>query len=323
MVQLRLFAACASAALTVALAASTAQAQPALPSGPVTIVVPFTPGGANDVTARLLAPELSKAIDRSVVVENRPGAGGNIGVGFVARAKPDGSTLLISSASSHVFAYLAKADPSYDPRTSFAAIGILNDVPLVLSAWPGLGVKTVTDLLKIKKELFFGSSGTGSSPHFAGELFAARTGMKITHVPYQGGAQALNDLTTGRIELAWLTLPSALAQAKAGTILNLGVSSEHRAASEPDLKTVQEQGVYDYSVGSWTGLFAPAQTPPELVAYLGSILEKLSRDETFQAHMRKVGTEPLYLGPAETDAFVRKEFDRWIPVVQKITAAAK
>jgi tripartite-type tricarboxylate transporter receptor subunit TctC len=145
--------------------------------------------------------------------------------------------------------------------------------------------------------------------------------MRLTHVPYQGGAQALTDLMTGRIQLAWLTLPSALAQAKAGTIINLGVSSEQRAASEPDLKTVQEQGVADYSVGSWTGLFAPVQTSPEIVAYYGDILAKLAVDEDFQAHMRKVGTEPLWKGPKDTDAFVRKEFDKWIPVVQKISAS--
>jgi tripartite-type tricarboxylate transporter receptor subunit TctC len=311
----------ASALLCSVFAASMSHAAPELPAGPVTIIVPFTPGGSNDVTARLLAPELSKRIDRTVIIENKPGAGGNVGVGYVARAKADGSTLLISSASSHIFAYLAKADPNYDPRTSFAAIGILNDVPLVLSAWPELGAKSVPDLLKIKKEMFFGSSGTGSSPHFAGELFAARTGLKITHVPYQGGAQALSDLMTGRIQLAWLTLPSALAQAKAGTIINLGVSSEQRAASEPDLKTVQEQGVADYSVGSWTGLFVPVQTAPDIVAYYGDILAKLAVDNEFQARMRQVGTEPMWKGPKDTDAFVRKEFDKWIPVVQKISAS--
>lgn len=291
------------------------------PAQTITIVVPFTPGGSNDVTARLLAPELQMRLGQSVIIENKPGSGGYVGVGSVARAKPDGYTLLISSASSHVFANLTKKDSNYDPRKSFEAIGLINDVPLALSIWPGLGVKSLADLINIAKSrpegLFFGSSGTGSSTHFAGELFAMKTGTKLTHVPYPGGSQALTDLISGRIQLAWLTLPTASAQGAAGTIQNLGITSLERTSVSP-LPTVMELGLPGYYVGSWTGLFAPQGVSPAVRARLAKELREIVADPAFQKRLVDIGSVPAWKGPEQTDEFIRAEFALWEPVVRKV-----
>jgi tripartite-type tricarboxylate transporter receptor subunit TctC len=310
--------------LGLATAGSPVLAQDDWPTQPLTIIVPFTPGGSNDVTARLLAPALSERLGQSVIVENRPGGGGYIGVGQAARAKPDGQTLLISSASSHLFANLMKKDASYDPREAFSAIGMINDVPLTLAASPDLGVESVEELLAKLKEnpkgMLFGSSGTGSSTHFAGELFAIKTGAKLTHVPYPGGSQALNDLMTGRVQLAWLTLPTAQAQGEAGTIRNLGITSEHRV-SISDLPAIHEQGVPGYSVGSWTGLFVPQGTPKPVIDRLAEELHGILEDPAFRKQLVDIGSEPAWMGPADADAFIRKEFDLWTPVVQQLGLA--
>lgn len=301
-----------------------ALAQDDWPTQPLTILVPFTPGGSNDVTARLLAPALSERLGQSVIVENRPGGGGYIGVGQAARAEPDGQTLVISSASSHLFANLMKKDANYDPREAFSAVGMINEVPLTLAAWPGLGVENVQDLLAKLKDnprgMLFGSSGTGSSTHFAGELFAIRTGAKLTHVPYPGGSQALNDLMTGRVQLAWLTLPTAQAQGEAGTIRNLGITSEQRV-SISDLPTIQEQGVPGYAVGSWTGLFVPKGTPQPVLDRLAKELQDIMEDPAFRKQLVNIGSEPAWKGPEDADAFIRAEFDLWTPIVERLELA--
>jgi tripartite-type tricarboxylate transporter receptor subunit TctC len=308
-------------ALSLLVACSVAAKAQNWPTQNITIVVPFTPGGSNDVTARLLAPELQMRLKQSVIIENKPGSGGYVGVGAVARAKPDGYTLLISSASSHVFANLTKRDANYDPRKSFEAIGLINDVPLALSLWPGLGVKSLNDLVTLAKTrpegLFFGSSGTGSSTHFAGELFAMKTGTKLTHVPYPGGSQALTDLISGRIQLAWLTLPTASAQGEAGTIQNLGITSQERTSVSP-LPTIMELGLPGYYVGSWTGLFAPQGLDPALRTRLANDLREIVADAAFQKRLVDIGSVPAWKGPQQTDDFIRAEFSLWEPVVRKV-----
>lgn len=309
---------CALAGLALASGAALAQAWP---TQTITIIVPFAPGGSNDITARLLAPELQKRLGQSVIIENKAGSGGYVGVGAAVRAKPDGYTLLISSASSHVFANLTKSDATYDPRQGFEAIGLINDVPLALSIWPGLNVKTLADLIVAAKArpegLFFGSSGTGSSTHFAGELFAAKTGAKLTHVPYPGGAQALLDLTSGRIQLAWLTLPTATAQGEAGAINNLGITSLERT-SVSTLPTIIELGLPGYYVGSWTGLFAPHGVSPDVRRRLAQELRDIVAEPAFQKRLIEIGSVPAWKGPAETDAFIQSEFALWEPVVRKL-----
>lgn len=316
----RLVSGALCAAIVLCGLASSARAQ-SWPAKTITIIVPFAPGGSNDITARLLAPELQKRLKQSVIIENKAGSGGYVGVGAAARTKPDGYTLLISSASSHVFANLTKSDANYDPRQAFEAIGLINDVPLVLSVWPGLKVKTLADVVAAAKTqpdgLFFGSSGTGSSTHFAGELFAVKTGAKLTHVPYPGGAQALLDLTSGRIQLAWLTLPTATAQGEAGAIHNLGITSQQRT-SVSSLPTLIELGLPGYFVGSWTGLFAPHGLSAEISKQLSDELREIVADPAFQKRLIEIGTVPAWMGSRETDAFIKSEFALWEPVVSNL-----
>ena len=291
------------------------------PSRSVTLVVPFAPGGSNDVAARLIAPALSDRIGRQIVVDNRAGAGGAVGMGQAARARPDGYSLLLSSASSHIFNSLIVQNQGYDPREAFEGIGIVNDVPLALTVWPGLGVDSIQGLIERSRAtpggLGFGSSGVGSSAHLAGELFAMQTGATLEHVPYRGGGPALTDLMAGTLPVAWLTLPAAIPQLGTGAIRVLGIASETRSTLQPDLPTVQEQGVPGYAVRSWTGLFAQRGTPKVIINRISDELHTVVRDARMRAKLIEIGSEPIWMGSAETDRFVREEFTRWSPVVER------
>jgi tripartite-type tricarboxylate transporter receptor subunit TctC len=291
------------------------------PSRSITLVVPWAPGGSNDLAARLIAPALSDRIGRQIVVDNRAGAGGAVGMGQAARARPDGYSLLLSSASNHVFNHLVVRNQGYDPREAFTGIGLVNDVPLALAVWPGLGVTGIQDLVERSRTtpggLGFGSSGVGSSAHLAGELFAMLTGAQLEHIPYRGGGPALTDLMSGTLPLAWLTLPAAMPQIATGGIRVLGIASEIRSALQPDLPTVQEQGLPGYAVRSWTGLFVPRGTPQSVVDRLAQELHFVSQEPRMREKLIEIGSEPIWMGPTETNNFIRSEFTRWAPVVQQ------
>lgn len=297
-----------------------AGAQEAWPTRPVTFIVPWAPGGSNDVVARLVAPAISERIGQSVVVENRPGGGGSIGMGQVARARPDGHTLLASSASNHVFHPLVSPDLGYDVREALTGIAMMVDVPNVLAVNPGLGVATVPELLaRIRATpggLAFGSSGTASSNHLAGELFRMLTGVELTHVPYRGGGPVATDLVAGTIPMAFMNLPTVIGPMAAGRIRVLGVCTEERVRVRPDIPTVAEQGVPGYAVRSWTGLFAPRGTPAGVIGRMAEEMRAALDAPAIRARLTELASEPIYMPPARTDAFVREEFDRWSPVVR-------
>ena len=300
--------------------ATRAHAQEAWPTRPVTLVVPWAPGGSNDVVARLVAPLLSERLGQSVVVENRAGGGGSIGMGMVARARPDGHTLLVSSASNHVFHALVAKDMGYDVREAFSGIAMWVDVPNVLAINPALGVSNVGELVaKIRATrggLSFGSSGTASSNHLAGELFRMMTNTELTHVPYRGGGPVATDLVAGIIPMAFMNLPTVVGPAQTGRIRILGVGTEERVRFRPDIPTIAEQGVPGYAVRSWTGLFAPRGTPPGVLARLAADCRAILETPAIAARLTDLASEPIFMDPARTDAFVRAEFDRWGPVVQ-------
>jgi tripartite-type tricarboxylate transporter receptor subunit TctC len=302
------------------LASGGAAAQEAWPNRTVTLVVPWAPGGSNDVVARIVAPLLSERIGQSVVVENRAGGGGSIGMGLVTRARPDGYTLLVSSASNHVFHALVAKELGYDVREALVGIAMMVDVPNVLVVNPSLGVSTVPELLaKIRATsggLSFGSSGTASSNHLAGELFRMMTRSELTHVPYRGGGPVATDLVAGVIPMAFMNLPTVVGPAQAGRIKVIGVCTEERVRIRPDMPTVAEQGVPGYSVRSWTGLFAPRGTPKPVVDRLSADMRAILDAPAIQARLTELASEPIYMDPARTDAFVRQEFDRWQPVVK-------
>ncbi|MBL6456781.1 tripartite tricarboxylate transporter substrate binding protein [Belnapia sp. T6] len=302
------------------LLAADAAAQDAWPSRPVTLIVPWAPGGSNDVAARLLAPQLEARFGQPFIVENRPGGGGSVGMSAVARARPDGQTLLVSSASNHVFHPLIARDLAYDPREALQAVAMLVDVPNVLAATKGLGVRTVPELIAKAKAtpggMSFGSSGVGSSNHLAGELFRLRTGLDLTHVPYRGGGQAITDLVAGTVPIVFLNLPTVVGPADAGQAVMLAVGTDRRIASRPDIPTIQEGGVPDYSVRSWTGLFAPRGTPRPAMDRLAGALREILGLPAIRARLTEMASEPIWMDPAETDRFVAQEYDRWAPVVQ-------
>ncbi|SDB43035.1 Bug family tripartite tricarboxylate transporter substrate binding protein [Belnapia rosea] len=302
------------------LLASGARAQPGWPGRPVTLIVPWAPGGSNDVVARLLTPQLEARFGQPFIIENRPGGGGSVGMGLVARARPDGLTLLVSSASNHVFHPLIARDLGYDPREALQGIAMLVDVPNVLAATKGLGVRTVPELIaKVRADprgMSFGSSGVGSSNHLAGELFRLRTELDLTHIPYRGGGQAITDLVAGTVPMVFLNLPTVIGPAESGQVVILAVGTDQRVASRPDIPTMQEGGVPDYAVRSWTGLFAPRGTPRPVIEALAPALREILAMPAIRTRLTEMASEPIWMDPAETDRFVTAEYERWAPVIR-------
>jgi tripartite-type tricarboxylate transporter receptor subunit TctC len=309
------------AGLAALLPAPAVRAQDAAwPSRAVTLLVPFAAGGSNDVVARLLAPQLEQRLGQPFVIENRPGGGGSVGMGQVTRARPDGLTFLVSSASNHVFHPLISPDLGYDVREALAGVAMLVDVPNVVVANPALGVKTIPELIaKVRampRGATFGSSGVGTSNHLAGELFRLRTGLDLTHVPYRGGGPLLQDVLGGTIPLAFMNLPTVLPQAREGRLQILAVCTGERVPSQPAIPTVMEQGVPDYAVRSWTGVFAPRATPRPVLERFAVVLRETMEQPDIARRLVDLGSEPIWTDPAATDRFVREEYERWTPVVK-------
>jgi tripartite-type tricarboxylate transporter receptor subunit TctC len=289
----------------------------------VTLLVPYAPGGSNDVVARLLAPHLEARFGQPFLVENRPGGGGTIGMGLVARARPDGLTFLVSSASNHVFHPLISPDLGYDVREALAGVAMLVDVPNVVAVNPALGVSSIPELIDkvrgMRGGISFASSGVGTSNHLAGELFRLKTGLEMTHVPYRGGGPAVQDLVAGTVQLAFMNLPTVLPPSQDGRLRILAVGTAERVASQPGIPTVAEQGVPDYAVRSWTGLFAPRGTPAPVLQRLSTAVRELLEQPDMRRRLLELGSEPIWSDPAATDRFVREEYERWGPVVRAAT----
>jgi tripartite-type tricarboxylate transporter receptor subunit TctC len=297
-----------------------ALAQEAWPSRPVTMIVPWAPGGSNDVVARLFAPQLEGRLSQPFLVENRPGGGGSVGMGAAMRARPDGQTLFVSSASNHVFHPLISGEMGYDVREAFHGMAMWVDVPNVVAVHPSLPVRNIPELIAhirtLRGGMSFGSSGVGSSNHLAGELFRMRTGLDMTHVPYRGGGPVLSDLIAGTIQLGFMNLPTVIPPAEAGRVRIIAVCTAERVALRPDLPTVTEGGVPDYAVRSWTGLFAPRGTPAPIVNRMSAISKEVLETPLMQTRLRDLGSEAIWMDAPTTDRFVREEYARWAPIVR-------
>ena len=317
----------ASLAAPAVLVAARGQAQEAWPSRPVTLIVPWAPGGSNDVAARLLAPALEARFGQPFVVENRPGGGGSLGMGQAARARPDGQTLLVSSASNHVFHPLIARNLGYDVQDALVPVCMLVDVPNVIAVSNAFGATTIPELIdkarRTRGGISFGSSGVGSSNHLAGELLRLRTGIELTHVPYRGGGQAIADLISDVVPMVVLNLPTVSGPASVGQVRIIAVGSAERVRSRPEIPTVQEQGVPDYAVRSWTGLFAPKGTPAAVVEKLAPALKEIMEMPATRQRLVDMGSEPIWMDPAETARFVQAEYARWAPVVQAANIKAE
>ena len=306
-------------AVLFALLASVAQAQP-YPNKPVKIVVAFTAGGTSDIMARTLAQRLSERYKQPFVVENKPGAGGNLGTEFVVRSPPDGYTLIVDSVGPiAVNPTLYKSLP-YNPLTDLAPIAQISDVPNVLVVHPSVNVKTVQELVAYGKanpgKLNYASTGIGTSSHLSGYMLASRGGFEATHIPYKG-AEALRDLLTGRIQFMFATIPSVIAHIKAGTLTALAVTSLERSRSMPEVPTVAASGFPGFQAGSWFGLFAPKGTPREVVLELNKATNDFIAERQVQTRMIEEGADPAGGTPEQFGQFVQKEYEKWKTVVQE------
>ncbi|MFT0859401.1 Bug family tripartite tricarboxylate transporter substrate binding protein [Ancylobacter sp. G4_0304] len=280
------------------------------PSEPIKLVVPFAPGGSVDTVARIIGQELTKELGQSIVVENRAGAGGNIGFETVAKAKPDGYTLLMASSPLAVNISLYKA-LGYDPKTSFAPISLVALQPNVLVVNPELPVKTVAELIAYAKanpgKLNFGSSGLGASQHLSGELFKRRAGVEMVHVPYRGGGPAMTDLVAGRIQLMFETIPSATPYITSGQLRPLAVTVEKRSVQLPSVPTMEEAGVADFVSRGWLGMVAPAGTPQPILDKLNAAVVKALAEPAVLKRLTELGLVVEGSSPAEFSTFLDTE----------------
>ncbi|MBK8321332.1 MAG: tripartite tricarboxylate transporter substrate binding protein [Betaproteobacteria bacterium] len=307
-------------AVLAAAAAPAVHAQaPAWPAKTVKIVVAFTAGGTTDIMARTVAQRLSERYKQSFVIENKPGAGGNIGTELVAKSAPDGYTFIMNSVGPiAVNPSLFKKLP-HDPINDLVPVVQVSDVPNVLLVHPSLGVKSVEGLVAYGKanpgKLNYASTGVGTSSHLSSFMLASRGGFEATHVPYKG-AEALKDLLTGRVQFMFATIPSVIGHIKAGSLVAIGVSSVKRSRSMPEVPTIAESGFPGFEAGSWFGLFAPKGTSPAIIAELNKSVNEVIADRAIETKMVEEGADPVGGSPEKFAAFVRAEHEKWRAVVK-------
>lgn len=313
-----LMLACASV-VGMALCAPPAIAQ-SYPNKPIRLVVPFTPGGVTDTSGRLIAEQLSKRLGQQVVVDNKPGASGNIGTQLVASAEPDGYTLLLGFDGTlvinpHVFPKIG-----FDTAKDFAPIGKIGDAVLILVAYPAAPIKTLKDVINLSKTqsggLSYGTSGTGGTPHIAGELLKERTGANLVHIPYKGGGQAMTDVLGGNIPLVYTAIAGAIQHIKTGKLHPVAVSSAQRSSSLPDVPTFIESGLNDFDINSWVALLAPAKTPKAIVDKLNAELNAVLSDPAVRERLNGMG---IAATPGSADKFgqeMQRDLTRYGSVVK-------
>jgi tripartite-type tricarboxylate transporter receptor subunit TctC len=307
------------------LGSASAQAQK-WPTRPVRLVIPLTAGGGADTTARVLAQKLSENTGQSFIVENRPGAGGNIAFDFVAKADGDGYTLLYSPIGVAI-------NPTLFEKINyrledFVAISHIGDAPLLVVANNSLPVRNVDDLIKLAKsrpgEVRFSSSAIGSSSHLASEMMRMMAGVEMLHVPYKGGPQALQDVIGGQIEFATIAMPEALAQVRAGRVRALGQTGLQRSPIAADIPTVDESGLKGYAVMTWYVAFAPAKTPNMIVQRLHEEFDKALKVPEVQDRLHDAGITEIVNGPPDAAAkFVQSEYQRWGKIIRELNLKAR
>jgi tripartite-type tricarboxylate transporter receptor subunit TctC len=313
-------------ALAIGLAAGTASAQGAYPDRPVRVVVPFAAGGTTDIFARLLGERLSQALGQQFVIENRGGAGGNIGADAVAKADPDGYTLVMGTVGTHAINASLYAKMPYDALGDFAPVAYVAGVPNLMVVNPkNVKAANVQDFIAEAKgaarRFNMASSGNGTSIHLSGELFKQITGVEMPHVPYRGSGPAVNDLIGGQVDVMFDNLPSSIEHAKAGTLRPLAVTSAQRSPAIPNVPTLAESGLPGFEATSWFALFAPKGTPAAIVAKLNQEVRKALETPELQKRFAELGGEIRPMSPDELAAYVRSEHDKWAKVVK--TAGAR
>ncbi|MGO4764214.1 tripartite tricarboxylate transporter substrate binding protein [Cupriavidus sp. 2KB_3] len=305
-------------ALQPALLHAADAAQP-WPTRPLTIVVTYPPGGGADLMARLIAPGLGRELGQTVIVENRPGAGGQIGASYVAKAAPDGYTLMVDASSYAVNPSLYPRLP-YDPAKAFRAVGVLARYPNVLVANPAFPATNVKDVLALAKQkpgtVAFASSGNGSAQHLSGVLFEQRASVDLLHVPYKGGGPAMTDVIAGQVPLFFANVASSLQHIKAGKLRPLAVTSHTRTSALPNVPTMQEAGVAGYEVYEWNAAFLPAATPEAVVARLSDALQKVMTSPEIRQRVAELGGEVVAAPPAEAARYIDTQTRLWAKVIK-------
>jgi tripartite-type tricarboxylate transporter receptor subunit TctC len=296
-------------ALVLSAATFSAEAQ-TWPTKPLRAIVPIAAGSVLDIVPRVVFEQLSAQVGQSIVVENRPGAGGTIGSSFVAKAAPDGYTVLVNS-SAHTIAPSRYANLGYDPARDFAAVALLGVSPFVLVVPPTRGFKTARDLVaaaKAKLGAFnFASPGVGTASHLSAERFRLSAGVQATHVPFKGGVEAMTEVMTGRIDFFFVALGAALPHIRDGKLTALAVNSATRSAALPDVPTIAESGFNNAECPTWLGLFLPAATPREIVDKLHQETVKALQEAKVREKLATLGVDPMVMTPKEFDAYVEKE----------------
>lgn len=309
-----------AAGLLVATTAPSAHAQvAAYPNKAVRVIVPYPPGGPTDIVARVVFQQLSESTGQQFIIDNRGGAGGNIGAEAVARAPADGYTLLVATTAHAINMSLFKSI-SYDVVKDFAPVTLLTQGPLVLVATPSFAANNVRELIALAKAkpdtLNFASSGNGQSTHLSGELFNSMAGIKMTHVPYKGSAPALTDVVAGQLPLMFDTMLSAMPFVKSGKLKALAVTSPQRSPAAPEIPTIAESGLPGYSVFAWNGLLAPAGTPPAVIAKLSEELKKAMALPVVKDKFSAQGFSASWDTPDQFGVFLKAEVDKWTKTVK-------
>lgn len=298
----------------------TALAQDKWPSRPITYVVPFPPGGTTDILARLIGQKLGQALGVTIVIENKPGAGGNIGSDYVAKAAPDGYTILGGTISSHAINASLYQKLPYDPLISFAPITLIGtnaNVLVVAANSPLTSVKDIIDGSRAKPaSLSFASAGNGTSQHLSGELFKSISRIEVVHIPYKGSGPAIQDVMAGQVPFMFDTTVVAAPFVSSGKLRALAVTSAKRIASMPDVPTMAESGVPGYELVSWQAVFAPAGTPPEVVNRLYAEISAILKAPDMQDRLAKLGLDPSGMSPQELATFQDAEIKKWAEVVK-------
>jgi len=286
----------------------------------VRVVVPFAPGGSTDITARLVGNRLQEVWGQSVVVENKPGAGGNIAADMVAHSDPDGYTIFISGPGMATNQFLYP-QLSYDSVADFAPVTMLITQPNLMCVPNSSPAKSVREFIAYcnenKGKVTYASSGNGTTLHLSGELFKRLAKVEMTHIPYRGGAPAINDLIPGRVDVIFDNMPSILSHVKAGTLRGLAVTTKERVAVVPDIPTIAESGVPGFDVFSWFGFFVPARTPPDIIARINADTNAALAHASVKSRFEELGATPKGSTPAELAAFLKSEIDKWGPVIQE------
>jgi tripartite-type tricarboxylate transporter receptor subunit TctC len=307
-------------AIASGMAMAHALAAEPFPAKPAHLIVPFPPGGPLDAIGRAIAQKLTEAWGQSVVVENKPGAGGNIGADYVAKSAPDGYTVVMGALSTHAVNPSLYAKMPYDAQKDFAPITLVAVTPNVLVVNPSLPVHSVKDLIAYAKanpgKLSFGSGSNGSAGHLAGELFKVDTGVDMVHVPYKGAAPAMQALLAGDTQLMFDNLASAMAQVKAGKLRALAVTTAQRSKLAPDLPTMAEAGVPGFDISTWFGLLAPAGTPPAVIDKWNTDVTKILSAPEMRERFAAQGAEAAPDSPAEFARFIARELAKYAPIVK-------